>query len=71
MKQFTCPDCKVKINNGKKDYVELKLTNDVVDLVDINEEGKYDYKLKINKKQSKAIKKEWRRNNTYISLYRI
>ena len=39
---------KVKVNNGKKDYVDLKLLNDVVDLVDVNEEGKYDHKLKIN-----------------------
>ena len=37
----------VKVNNGKKDYVDLKLVNDVVDLVSITEEGKYDHKLKI------------------------
>ena len=40
---------KVKVNNGKKDNVDLKLINDVVDLVDVNEEGKYGHKLKINK----------------------
>ena len=39
---------KLKVNNGKKDFVDLKLLNDVVDLVDVNEEGKYDHKLKIN-----------------------
>lgn len=39
---------KVKVNNGKDDYVELKLVSDVVDLVSVESEPKYDYKLKIN-----------------------
>jgi len=39
---------KVKVNNGKKDYVELKLINDVTDLNSIELNPKYDYKLKIN-----------------------
>ena len=38
----------VKVNNGKKDYVELKLINDVTDLNSIELNPKYDYKLKIN-----------------------
>ena len=38
----------VKINNGKEDYVELKLVEDVVDLTSIDKDYKYDYKLKIN-----------------------
>ena len=37
----------VKINNGKSDYVELKLVDDVVDLISIESDPKYDYKLKI------------------------
>ncbi len=37
----------VKVNNGKKEYVELKLASDVVDLVSIESEAKYDHKLKI------------------------
>ena len=38
----------VKVNNGKNDYVELKLVSDVIDLVSIESAPKYDYKLKIN-----------------------
>ncbi len=38
---------KVQVNNGKDDYVELKLINDVTDLVSIENNPKYDYKLKI------------------------
>ncbi len=38
---------KIKINNGKKDYVNLKLIDDVVDLVTIEENGKYDHKLNL------------------------
>jgi len=38
----------VKVKNGKKDYVELKLVNDVTDLNSIELDPKYDYKLKIN-----------------------
>jgi len=38
----------VKVNNGKKDYVELKLVNDVTDLNSIELDPKYDYKLKLN-----------------------
>ena len=38
---------KVKINNGKKDYVELKLVEDVLDLVPKDNESKYDHKVKI------------------------
>lgn len=38
---------KVKVNNGKKEDVELKLVRDVVDLVTIESESKYDHKLKI------------------------
>ena len=37
----------VKVNNGKKEYVELKLVDNVVDLVSIESEAKYDHKLKI------------------------
>lgn len=37
----------VKVNNGKKEYVELKLVSDVVDLVAIESEAKYDHKLKV------------------------
>jgi len=36
-----------KVNNGKKDYVELKLVKDVTDLNSIEVDPKYDYKLKI------------------------
>ena len=39
---------KVKVLNGKKDYVDLKLVSDVVDLTTILEESKYDYKMNIN-----------------------
>ena len=39
---------KVKVKNGKKDYVELKLVKDVVDLVNITDDTKYDHKLIIN-----------------------
>ena len=39
---------KVKVNNGKNDYIELKLVNDVTDLISIEKDPKYDYKLKIN-----------------------
>ena len=39
---------KIKINNGKTDYVELKLVDDVIDLVSIENNSKYDYKLKVN-----------------------
>lgn len=38
----------VKVKNGKKDYVELKLVDDVTDLNSIELDPKYDYKLKIN-----------------------
>lgn len=37
-----------KVNNGKKDYVDLKLIGDVVDLVSKDDEAKYDHKLKID-----------------------
>jgi len=43
---------KIKINNGKKDFVDLKLLNDVVDLNEIDNESKYDYK--VNLKEIKA-----------------
>lgn len=39
---------KVKVLNGKKDYVDLKLVSDVVDLTTILEESKYDYKMNID-----------------------
>lgn len=39
---------KVKVLNGKKDYVDLKLISDVVDLTTILEETKYDYKMNID-----------------------
>ena len=39
---------KVKVLNGKKDYVNLKLVSDVVDLTTILEESKYDYKMNID-----------------------
>ncbi|MBQ3020612.1 MAG: D-alanyl-D-alanine carboxypeptidase [Bacilli bacterium] len=37
----------IKVKNGKKDYVDLKLVNDVVDLTTLDSEAKYDHKLKI------------------------
>jgi len=37
----------IKINNGKKDYVDLKLTRDVVDLTTIDNESKYDHKIEL------------------------
>lgn len=37
----------IKVVNGEDDYVELKLTDDVVDLNEIDENAKYDYKLKV------------------------
>ena len=43
---------KVKVLNGKKDYVDLKLVSDVVDLTTILEESKYDYKM--NRDEIKA-----------------
>lgn len=39
---------KVKVLNGKKDYVDLKLVSDVIDLTTILEESKYDYKMNID-----------------------
>ena len=39
---------KVKVLNGKKDYVDLKLVSDVVDLTTILEESRYDYKMNID-----------------------
>ena len=38
----------VKVKNGKKDYVELKLIDNVTDLVSIENEFKYDHKIKVN-----------------------
>lgn len=38
----------VKVEYGKKDYVDLKLVNDVTDLVSIESESKYDHKIKVN-----------------------
>lgn len=38
----------VKVNYGKKDYVDLKLISDVTDLVTIENESKYDHKLRVN-----------------------
>ena len=37
----------VKVNNGKKEYVDLKLMEDVTDISDIQSESKYDHKLSI------------------------
>ena len=39
---------KVRVNNGKKDYVELKLMSNVTDLNVVEEDPKYDHKIKIN-----------------------
>jgi len=38
---------KIKVENGKKDYVNLKLLSDVVDLNTIDNESKYDYKINV------------------------
>ena len=38
---------RVKINNGKKEYIDLKLINDVTDLSTIENDSKYDHKLNI------------------------
>lgn len=38
---------RMKVKNGKKDEVELKLVNDVVDLNSIEDDFKYDYKLNV------------------------
>ena len=38
----------IKINNGKKDYVDLKLMGDVTDLISIEQNPKYDYKIKLD-----------------------
>ena len=37
----------IKIKNGKKEYVDLKLMEDVTDLVSIESEAKYDHKINI------------------------
>lgn len=38
----------IKIEYGKKDYVDLKLMEDVTDLVSIESDAKYDHKININ-----------------------
>ena len=38
----------VKVNYGKVDFVDLKLMEDVTDLVSIESESKYDHKISIN-----------------------
>lgn len=37
----------IKVKNGKKDYVDLKLLSDVVDLNEIDNESKYDHKINL------------------------
>ena len=39
----------IKVENGKKDYVDLKLIEDVTDLVSIENESKYDHKINLKK----------------------
>lgn len=39
---------RAKVNNGKKDYIDLKLIDNVTDLVSIESNSKYDHKIKVN-----------------------
>ena len=39
---------KAKVKYGKEDYVELKLVEDVNDLISIDDTGKYSYKIKVD-----------------------